>query len=405
VYFLFNKFENCDFDEEDDCELRGILHYHFVSGCPNPKCVVNLRDVYDSKKKKYCSILKIGLSRVSLVKFYIKCLYERALEEDPENIELRLDYIEFYYLKLKNLYSVLLEIEQLERRLLGPFQKLRLVRLKKIVREECNGFSEELFLKNLSMEKTLEAEEVFVNIQKKIEIVVSRNELFWRYVERNEVFLTDMLNTIRPNFALVDELSREWANISGYFSINRRWRFYFICFTLFIKNEKLKSAEVEDFGNNVEYDTIFKTGNYFIDKTTEKEALFNPVMLFEQNTCFVAASCDEEKMLIKRVSGYFKRNFDYEPRDIVNSPLHTLMPPSIRSFHHAIFLSWVKEGRTNNEECYTIKKIMPLTGLGYLAPSFKFYKYYLRSDSEIEYIAMLKRNRKDEMIILVNDKF
>lgn len=279
------------------------------------------------------------------------------------------------------------------------------MRLKKLIREECNGFSEELFMRNLSMEKTLEAEETFANIQKKIEIVVSRNELFWKYVERNEVFLTDMLNTIRPNFALVDELGQEWSEVADYFAINRRWKFYFLCFTLFIKNEKLKPNEVEDFGNSVEYDAIFKTGNYFIDKTSEKEALFNPVMLFEQNTCFVAAACDEEKMLIKRVSGYFKRNFDYEPRDMVNAPLYNLMPGSIRSFHHAIFLSWVKEGRTNNEECYAVKKIMPLTGLGYLAPSFKFYKYYLRSDSEIEYIAMLKRNRKDEMLIMANDRF
>lgn len=30
IYFLFNKFEHCDVDEEDDCEIRGILHYHMV---------------------------------------------------------------------------------------------------------------------------------------------------------------------------------------------------------------------------------------------------------------------------------------------------------------------------------------------------------------------------------------
>lgn len=108
AFFLFNKFENCDNDEEDDCELRGVFFHHYVSGCENPKCVVNLKEAYDSKKKKYCSILKIGQSRVSLVKFFVKCLYEEALREDPENIELRLDYVEFYFLKLKNLYSVLL---------------------------------------------------------------------------------------------------------------------------------------------------------------------------------------------------------------------------------------------------------------------------------------------------------
>lgn len=48
---------------------------------------------------------------------------------------------------------------------------------------------------------------------------------------------------------------------------------------------------------------------------------------------------------------------------------------------------------------------MPLTSQGYLAPSFKFYKYYLRSDSEVEYVAMFKRNKKDDMLLLVNDKF
>ncbi len=37
---------------------------------------------------------------------------------------------------------------------------------------------------------------------------------------------------------------------------------------------------IEDFGNSVEYDSIFKTDNYFVDKTTEKDLLYNPIMLF-----------------------------------------------------------------------------------------------------------------------------
>lgn len=69
-----------------------------------------------------------------MVKFYIKCLFEMALEENPDDIELRLDFIEFYYLKLKNLYCVLRQIYELEKRLLGPLQRLRLNRLKKVIK-------------------------------------------------------------------------------------------------------------------------------------------------------------------------------------------------------------------------------------------------------------------------------
>lgn len=64
-----------------------------VCECPNQRCFTNIKEVYDSKKKKFCSINKIGAGRVSLVKFYIKCLFETALEENPDDIELRLDFI------------------------------------------------------------------------------------------------------------------------------------------------------------------------------------------------------------------------------------------------------------------------------------------------------------------------
>ena len=138
--------------------------------------------------------------------------------------------------------------------------------------------------------------------------------MFWKYIERNEVFLSDIFDTIRPNFLLIDRLNEDWTRIADYFAINRRWKFYFLCFSLFIRNEKLKPMVLEDFGNSVEYDSIFRSGNQFIDKTSEKEALFNSIMLFEQNTCFISVSCDEEKMIVKKVSTYFERNFDHSPR-------------------------------------------------------------------------------------------
>lgn len=92
--------------------------------------------------------------------------------------------------------------------------------------------------------------------------------------------LKEIMKIVKPNFKLLDQISAEWGKISHYFNINRRWKFYNICFTIFVKNEKIKPSMIEDFGNSVEYDSIFKTGNYFVDKTTEKEQLFNPIMLF-----------------------------------------------------------------------------------------------------------------------------
>ena len=78
-------------------------------------------------------------------------------------------------MKLKNLFTVLQHIAILEARLMSPLQRLRLMRLKKVIHEESNCFSEELYLRHLSMERTLEAEATFENIQKNMEIVIRRN--------------------------------------------------------------------------------------------------------------------------------------------------------------------------------------------------------------------------------------
>ncbi len=68
-------------------------------------------------------------------------------------------------------------------------------------------------------------------------------------------------------------------------------------------------------------------------------------------------------------------------------------------------LRWVKEGRNSNEEYYSVKKVYPITKRGFLTPCFKFYKCFLRTTNEVEYIAMFKRNKQDEMLVLANSRF
>ncbi len=63
--------------------------------------------MYDSKKKKKCYISKIAQGKASLVKFYIKCLYDSALGESEHDKNLKIDFIEFNYLKLKNVFTTL----------------------------------------------------------------------------------------------------------------------------------------------------------------------------------------------------------------------------------------------------------------------------------------------------------
>ena len=68
---------------------------------------------------------------------------------------------------------------------MSPLQRLRLNRLQNFMHKECNSFSEELYLHNLSTERTLQAELTFENIQKKMDVAIKRYQLFWKYIERN----------------------------------------------------------------------------------------------------------------------------------------------------------------------------------------------------------------------------
>jgi hypothetical protein len=86
------------------------------------------------------------------------------------------------------------------------------------------------------------------------------------------------------------------------------------------------------------------------------------------------------------------------------------MPPSVKKIHHEKFLEWAGEGKSNNESTYEVKKVFPVTKNGFIIPVYKFYKQVLYLDRDtgeydLQYIAMIKKNKEDEMVAIVNDNF
>jgi hypothetical protein len=138
----------------------------------------------------------------------------------------------------------LVRMAKLEQRYLSFYQRLRLTRIKDYLTQESNDFSKDLYHRSLSMCAIVRSEETFARIQELIDVVLGRNELFWRYLSFNEVQLREIIKIVHPNFKLLDLISSLWNQINHYFPINRRWKFYYICFTIFVRNEKVKPAMI-----------------------------------------------------------------------------------------------------------------------------------------------------------------
>ena len=87
--------------------------------------------------------------------------------------------------------------------------------------------------------------------------VLKRNLTFWETVHHNKIDLTDLMNTVKPNFATMETINDNWKELAKYFDIQRKWKFLYAWYTLYVKNEKLKSVILESFSTEVREDKLF----------------------------------------------------------------------------------------------------------------------------------------------------
>lgn len=113
-------------------------------------------------------------------------------------------------MKLKNIFKVTHLISNLEAKYITPFQRLRLERIKKTMREENEKLNNELYLSQLDIENIIIAENKFEEIKGQIGEFLKRNLVFWKYVQKDSVDLSEMSAIVQPNFKLIESINNNW---------------------------------------------------------------------------------------------------------------------------------------------------------------------------------------------------
>ena len=90
------------------------------------------------------------------------------------------------------------------------------------------------------MENLICSENKFDEIQLQVKEVLQKNIQFWKYLENDSINLSIMVKMIKPTFELIEKINNNWKSIAKYFEIQKVWKFLFVCYTLYIKNEKVK---------------------------------------------------------------------------------------------------------------------------------------------------------------------
>ena len=132
----------------------------------------------------------------------MKCWIETNLEEDK--IADKINYAEFLFVNFKNSYQSLHIIEECAAKFQFPLDKLRLTRLKGEIIKENKKLNKELFNDELDLEFIIDCEKKFECIKLLTNDILKRNLLFWETVHHNKIDLTELINTVNPNFTTLE---------------------------------------------------------------------------------------------------------------------------------------------------------------------------------------------------------
>lgn len=105
----------------------------------------------------------------------------------------------------------------------------------------------------------------------------------------------------------------------------------------------------------------------------------------------------DERLLFKDVNYNFEFYLGYNREELALSSLDTIFNDDLKEVHQATFSTWLSCNLkpTFENTSFQIKNTECLAKDKQILPVLKYFKSYLNKESEIEFVCMLKINRKE----------
>ena len=117
------------FEDLDNLFYKGLVQNH-VENCLDSYCFCKKKTIFDSKKEKEFSVEKSKNLKKVFGKMILKFRFENFIKFHPSEVNAYIMFAEFLFERMENLHLASIQLNNVERKFLMPFQKYKIYRLK-----------------------------------------------------------------------------------------------------------------------------------------------------------------------------------------------------------------------------------------------------------------------------------
>lgn len=199
--------EESDYNKDKDTILIGIMAYHFRKYCHNPRCWTKLDLVYDPLLKHSFSAKALIREKDSILRFYLKCLYQKAMQANP-NQKLMMDFCEFKLSEFADFSAQCQLLSQLTNcPELGFLERVKLTKLKLLLQEQSGAFNKIIHGGKIELLDVLNSEGIFDLIMANVGEYCRRSAEIWKDTTLREVNISAVKEKLALNFALLPKIN------------------------------------------------------------------------------------------------------------------------------------------------------------------------------------------------------
>ncbi|CAK78434.1 unnamed protein product (macronuclear) [Paramecium tetraurelia] len=392
-----------------------IKHYNHPN---NKKCFLRQKAIFYSGKKfaKYTNITtkkhNIQKHKGLFVKFYIKCLLETQLKQQPNSSELRLLYAEILFYKFSLINESFRQIQKIKSNF-NFNQQLRIIQLKLSIHKKLKENSSLSYRSKLPFENMLKCEEQMKDFVKAFLKITELQIIFWKGQLGQFISIQNQINISQEILNEIQICQANWKSIHFINPIDEqnmfikfRWRFFYLFFKLYILHKKLKVQELKELP-----DQILKSQQIFQDEKidersssedeTQGKVYYQTNSIISSNNLFFRVDKFGEIITVSQSSLQMLGRHQNEYR---GARVEILMPDIIKENHNYFLKLFYKTGQSEN--LYKRRSILVKHSKGHCFKAQKYLKYLFNLEqNRFEYFSMLRKVSSRSQYIILNSKW